>query len=202
MVMPQQILLGAAFGEAARGLLRPLAGGAPLRQAAASASGADGVLGERVEQRAMRRRVEQAALLALALDLDEAVAELAQQPDAGRLVVDEGAAAAVGRHQPAQHDRAGEVGRDAGLAQNRRGRMVVRDGELGGDRGLLGAGAHQAGIGAPPERQPERIEQDRLAGAGLAGQDAQPRPEGERQPVDQNDIADRDSEQHSGRVTR
>ena len=37
------------------------------------------MLGEGVEQRAVRRRVEQAALLALALDLDQAVAELAQQ---------------------------------------------------------------------------------------------------------------------------
>ena len=48
--------------------------------------------------------VEQPALLELALDLDEAVAELAQQPDARRFVVDKGAAAAVRTEQPAQHD--------------------------------------------------------------------------------------------------
>ena len=78
--------------------------------------------------------------------------------------------------------------------------MVGLDGELGGDRGLLGAGPHQAGIGAPAERQPERVQQDRLAGAGLAGQHAQPRPEGEAEPVDQDDIADGQAEQHARRM--
>ncbi len=145
----------------------------------------------------MRRRVQQAALLALALDLDERVAEFAQQPDAGRLVVDKGAAAAVGGNQPAQHDRAGEVGADPGLAQDRQGRMIVGDGELGDDGGLLGARAHEAGIGPLSERQAERVEQDRLAGPGLAGQHAQTRAERQGQAVDQNDVADRQSEQHS-----
>ena len=71
----------------------------------------------------MSRRVEQAALLELALDLDQAVAELAQQADARRLVVDKGAAAAVGAEQPAQHDRLA-VAVEPGLAQDRMGRMV------------------------------------------------------------------------------
>ena len=80
--------------------------------------------------------------------------------------------------------------------------MIVGDGEFGDDGGLLGPGAHQARIGPPPERQTERIEQDRFAGPGLAGQHAQPRPERQGQAVDQNDVADRQSEQHSGRITR
>ena len=139
----------------------------------------------------MRCRVQQPALLALALDLDEAVAEFAQQPDAGRLVVDKGAAAAVGGNQPAQHDRAGEVGADPGLAQDRRAGWLSPDREFGDDRGLLGPRAHQARIGPLAERQPERIEQDRLAGAGLAGQHAQPGTERQGQAVDQDDVADR-----------
>src|SRR6516165_2581753 len=49
--------------------------------------------------------VEKSALLELTLDLDETVAELAQQPDARRLVIDKGAAAAVDADEPAQHDR-------------------------------------------------------------------------------------------------
>ena len=155
------------------------------------------MLGEGVEQRAVRRRVEQAALLALALDLDQAVAELAQQADARRLIVDKGAAAAVGAQQAAQHDRPpARSARHPGLAQDRGGRMVALDGELGGDRGLLGAGPHQRGIGAPAERQPQRIQQDRFARAGLAGQHAQPRPKGEVEPVDQHDIANGEPEQH------
>ena len=75
--------------------------------------------------------------------------------------------------------------------------MIAADREFGGDGGLLGAGPHQARIGAPAERQTERVQQDRFAGAGLAGQDAQPRPEGERQPVDQDNIADGKTKQHA-----
>ena len=74
--------------------------------------------------------------------------------------------------------------------------MIGLDGELGGDRGLLGAGAYEAGVGTPAERQPERVEQNGLAGPGLAGQDAQSRPKGEAQAVDQDDIANGEAEQH------
>ncbi len=145
----------------------------------------------------MRRGIEQPALLALTLDLDQRVAQLPQQADTGRLVIDEGAAAPVGGNQPAQHDGAGEIATDAGLVQYRERRMVAADDELRGNCRLLGAGPHQAGIGAPSERQAERVEQDRFAGAGLAGQHAQARPEGERQPVDQNHIANRQADEHA-----
>ena len=74
--------------------------------------------------------------------------------------------------------------------------MVAPDRELGGDHRLLGARPHQPALGAPAERQPERIEQDRLAGAGLAGQHAQPRTKGEVEPVDQHDVANGEAEQH------
>ena len=63
--------------------------------------------------------------------------------------------------------------------------------------GLLGPRAHEARIGPLSERQAERIEQDRFAGPGLAGQHAQTRAERQGQAVDQNDVADRQSEQHS-----
>ncbi len=91
--------------QAARPLLRADARRAPvvpgLRQRRCAAC----VLGEGVEHRAVVGRVEQAALLELALDFDQAVAELAQQADARRLVIDKGAAAAVGAQKPAQHNR-------------------------------------------------------------------------------------------------
>ena len=68
--------------------------------------------------------------------------------------------------------------------------------ELGGDAGLGGAAAQQAGIGARAQRQAQSIEQDRFAGAGLAGQHAQARREGEIEAVDQDDVADGEAEQH------
>ena len=41
------------------------------------------------------------------------------------------------------------------------------------DHRLLGAGAHEVGVGTTAERDVERLEQDRLAGARLAGDDVE-----------------------------
>ena len=53
-------------------------GVAPVAPRLGQRDGPDRMLGDCVEQRPVRRRVEQAALLTLALQLDQAVAELAQ----------------------------------------------------------------------------------------------------------------------------
>ena len=129
------------------------------------------MFGESVEDHPMIGGIEQAALLELALDFDQTVAELAQQTDARRLVIDKGPAAAVAAHQPAQHDRLA-IAVEPGFAQDRIGRMVLPDREFGADRGFAGAVAHEPRFDAFSQRQPQRIEQDRLSRPGLAGQDA------------------------------
>ena len=200
-VVAQQILLLAARGEEscrfrlARPRLAPVLPGLRERRRARR------MLGEGVEDHAMVGGIEEPALLELALDLDEAVAELAQQSHARRLVVDKGAAAPVGREQPAQDDRLA-VAVTPGLAQDRMGGVVAPDRELGRHRRLLRAGPHQAGLCPPAERQAERVQQDRLAGPGLAGQHAEPRAKGESEPIDQHDIADGQAEQHCPDDTR
>ena len=68
----------------------------------------------------MRRHVEKAVLVHLALDLDQRVAQPAQQRHRRRLVVDEGAAAAVGTDRAAQGQHVLVVERL--LGQDRRGR--------------------------------------------------------------------------------
>ena len=50
-------------------------------------------------------RVQQAVGIELAVDFDQGLPQPAQQRDADRLIVDIGAAAAVGRDDPAQHQR-------------------------------------------------------------------------------------------------
>jgi len=139
--------------------------------------------------------IEQPALLELALDLDEAVAELAQQPDARRLVIDKGAAAAVRTEQPAQYDCLA-LAVEPGLAQNRMRRVVAADREFGRYDGLMRSGPHQPGLRPLAEREAQRIEQDRLAGPGLAGQYAKSRTQGEIETIDQNNVADGQAEQH------
>ena len=74
----------------------------------------------------------------------------------------------------------------------------MRDVEGGGHLALLGALAHQRRIAAGAERQRKGVEQDRFAGAGLAGQRGKAGAEIDIEPVDQNDVANGEAGQHGG----
>ena len=73
---------------------------------------------------------------------------------------------------------------------------MARDLEHGGYLALLGAVPHQRLVAAPAQRQGEGIEQDRLAGAGLAGEHGKTFGEIDVEPVDQDDVADGKSRKH------
>ncbi len=75
--------------------------------------------------------------------------------------------------------------------------MAGRQLEGRGHLPLLGALAHQRGIAARAERQRKGIEQDGLAGAGLAGEHRQPGREVDVEPIDQDDVANREPGQHA-----
>ena len=141
-----------------------------------------------VEQTAMGRGIDQRARVVLAVDLDQRRAERLQRLDAHRLVVDEGAGAAVGELHAAQDQRLARG--DVAFSQQRARRMPGRQFEHRGDLALLRALAHQRGVAAGAQRQRKGIEQDRLAGAGFAGQHGQARREIDVEPVDQNDVSD------------
>jgi hypothetical protein len=138
--------------------------------------------------------IDQGAGVVLAMDLDQRRAQLLQRLDADRLVVDEGAGAAVGELHAAQDQRLVGCDFDA-VGQPPRG-MAGRHLEHRGDLPLLRALTHQRGVAARAQRQREGVEQDRLAGAGLAGQHRQARGEIEVEPVNQHDVADREPGQH------
>ena len=152
---------------------RPRARRARPRSAAARVDPAEGV-----EQGAVAARVEQAAIVMLAVNLDEQRAELAQQAGRDRLVVDEGAAAAVGLDDAADDERLARLAVQPVLGEQR----AAPDGPAGSSKATLTTacawpGADQAAVGARAERQAERVEQDRFARPGLAGQHAEARPE-------------------------
>ena len=143
----------------------------------------------------MRRHVDERALVVLAVDLDQRRPERLEHLHAHRLVIHEGAGAPVGElHAP--QDQA-VLGGDAVLGEQRERRMAAFDVERRRDLALFGAVAHQAGIAAAAERQREGIEQDRLAGAGLAGQHRQSGRIVDVEPFDENDVADREAREHS-----
>ena len=151
--------------------------------------------GERVEQPAVGRSVDQRALVMLSMDLDQRRPQLLEDLRAHRLVVDEGARAAVDKLDPAQDQLV--LGRDVVLAQQRARRMSRRQLEGRRHLPLLGTVTHQGGISARPERQREGVEQDRFAGAGFAGERREPRCEVDVEPIDQHDVSDRKPGQHA-----
>ena len=147
-----------------------------------------------VEQAAVGGGVDQSALVVLAVDLDQRGAKFLHHLHAHRLVVDEGARPPVGKLHAAQNELV--LGRNiVGFQQSAR-RMLGCDLEHGGHLALLGPLADQGLVAAGAERQRKGIEQDRLAGAGLAGEHGEPVGEIDVEPVDQDDVADGQTGKH------
>ena len=112
----------------------------------------------------------------------------------------EGAAAAVGLERAPQDQRLARLALDALLGQQREAPDGRREARISAATlACASPAAHQAGVGARAERQAERVEQDRLARAGLAGEHAKARLELELEPVDQHDVADRRAASASAR---
>ena len=142
----------------------------------------------------MGRGVDQGALVVLPMDLDQRGAEDLQGLHADRLIVDEGARAAVRELHAAQDQFI--VGLDVVGRRQGAHRMGARQIEGGRHLALLGPVAHQRGVAAGAERQRKGVEQDGFAGAGLAGQHGKTGRDVEIEAVDQNDVADREAGQH------
>ena len=126
----------------------------------------------------------------LAVDFDADRGDVAQDRGRDRGRAGKGPAAAVGLERPSQQQRLARLALDAMFGQQSVDRMARRHLELGGHGGGFLAAAHQPGIGAGAERQAERVQQDRLAGAGLAGEHAEAGLELQLEPVDQHDVVD------------
>ena len=154
--------------------------------------GTDAAIG--VEQSAVRRGVDEGTLVMLAVNFDQSRSQRAQNLDADRLVVDEGARPAVGKLRPA-HDQFVFADKVV-VGQHAPRRMVLGDVEGGNHLAVLGALAHQSRVAAGAERQRKGVEQDRFAGAGLARQCGEAGAEIDIEPVDQNDVADGKASQH------
>ncbi len=146
-----------------------------------------------VEQRAHRGRPRQALPGMLAVDVDQLLAGLAQLAHGGRAAVDPGAALALGIDAAAQQQRVA-CAVEAGLVQpaGQRRRRV----ELGRDLGARAAFAHQRGVAAAAQGQLQRVDQDRLACAGLAGQHREAGLQLHLELADDDHVAKRQAAQH------
>ena len=149
----------------------------------------------------MAAAVEQAAVVVLAVDFDQAGADLAQQPGRDRLVVDERLAAATGIDLAADDQRFARFDLDPGIVEGAaRGMVGGERGKGRGHAGAVAALADQPAIGACAEREAERVEQDRLARAGFAGQHAQPARKLEVERLDKHNVANGKRGQHRARL--
>ena len=135
------------------------------------------VLAESIEQVALPALVEQAALVVLAVDLDQGAHLLGQSRGGHGRVVDAGRRAAIGR--------------DLAHGDERLGQPI----EQRLDPRHVGAVADERRVGPRPERQPERIDEQAFARAGLAGDDVEPGVERQAESIDEREIDDGQLEQ-------
>ena len=150
---------------------------------------------ERIQQRRVARRISQPDLFVLALHLDQQARGAPQQRHAHRLIVDEGARSSIPRqHAPQDHL---VLRLETLFCEQRAQWMAGWRREAGSDAGLLDPGTHQPRIGSCTQRKPQTVQQDRLAGARLAGQHRQPLGERQVQPFDQHHVPDRQSGEHA-----
>ena len=129
----------------------------------------------------MRQRIEQRLMLVLAVQLDEPLRQVAQR-------------AAVAR-APLMNERLrpwlDDLAADDQL-------VAVASSKIASMVACGFAGANQVGRGAGAEQQPDGLDEDGLAGAGLAGQDVEAGLELDLDGLDHRKVADAEEAQHVG----
>ena len=132
----------------------------------------------------------------LSVDIDQQSSDLAQQLYRNGLSVEVGARAAVGTDHPADRELGGaaEGLLIEPLPQLARGLTQL---EGRGDLGPLGSVADDLRAGPPACDQLQRFDEDRLAGAGLTGEDREPRAQFELHRIDDGEVADLQVRQHA-----
>jgi len=131
----------------------------------------------------------------LAVDVEQKIGSFFQLGLRRGAAIDEGARTAAGVDHAAQ-DQYIAVRREAGFVEPGCQRRQAIDREFGGDLGTRRARPHHAPFGAVAQRQRQRVDQDRLAGAGLAGEHGQSRREIKLDRFDQQVVADGKMQQH------
>ena len=193
--MAQEILFGAG------GVQRGLGLGQIAHRAAArgpcGAHRAQVQRAERVQHRPMAARVQQAAVVVLAVQFHQNLGEGAQNLARDAAVIHPAGLAPVQCVHAAQ-DQFVIVKLDPRLGQDRAGGMGGGQVEHRRHFALARAAADQIGPPAPAKDKAQTIQQNRLARPRLAGQHVQAGAEAQVQTVDQQHVADVQRSQHVG----
>ncbi len=156
--------------------------------------------GKGVEQRPVAARIEKSAIVVLAVQLHQRLRQPPQHLTAHPPVVDPGSLAAIRGVDAAQDQTV--IVRQPRFAQNRMGGMAGGEIEDSRHLALRRPRPHQRRAATPAQHKTQGVQQDRLAGAGLAGQHVETRPEVKLQPVDDEQIADIETAQHGSVPSR
>ena len=133
-----------------------------------------------VERGALHGGVEQRLVCVLSVQVDQVAAELGELARGRQPPVDVGTAAALTRDHP----------REDGLGSGLRVHEATLDARLGG------AVPHERGVGPATDQQLDRLDDERLARTGLAGDGGEAGPEHEVQVGDDPEIDDVQLDQH------
>ena len=149
---------------------------------------------KRIEQAPMRGRIHQRALVVLAMDLDQGYSQRLQRLRAERLIIGEGARAAIGKLHAPQNELV--FSRKFVLRHQRAHRVCRRQLERRRHLPVLCALTHQRSVAARPERKREGVEQDRFPCARLTREHREAGGKFDIKPVDQDDVTNREPGQH------
>ena len=145
----------------------------------------------------------------LTMDVEQVIGHFTQLQQGRRAAVDPGPALALGVEGPAQQQRGAiRAHIKARFRASTKSRLLEpaaqrsRRIEFGADFGADRAFTHQAGVASTTERELQRIDQDRLAGACLACQHRETGMELELQRRHDHEVAQRKPPQHASALAR
>ena len=153
------------------------------------------VAAEGIEQRELAPARHQRLVFVLPVDFDEAAGEFGQLRDGGGAAVDPGLRTAVGAQRAAQLAGVAVVV-EFHLAQPRGGIGRVAQVEHRDQFRPFSPVAHDAAVRARTGQEAERVDQQRLAGAGFAGDHGQSRAEIQFGGADDREVLDRKMGEH------
>ena len=181
-----------------RGGVEALDRGAPLAPCRRGLAGEGGEAAVGVQQHPLLLRRRQGLVRMLAVQVHQRPADRRELRQRRGPAVDPGAASALRVQRPPQQQRAVVAGEPL-LVQPGARRRVVDDVERRGEFRPFRAGTQLPQLEAIAQQQRQRVEQDRLAGAGFPGQRGEARPQLEVERVHDDEVANRKQAQHGRR---
>ena len=147
-------------------------------------------VGEAVEQLELTQGFEQPLMLVLAVDFDQRVAEPLEQRHRDRRVVDERPVSSRARQLTPYDHLAAVVAAKARLVEHRARRGDPGEREHGFHGRGLGIGPDDIGLSPGAAQQEDGVDQDGLAGPGLAREHVQTGSEGRGDGFDDGEVLD------------